>query len=408
MTESRIFVVVGAGQAGGWCARTLRDSGFEGRVVLVGDEDYAPYERPPLSKEALTGDAPIESAYLWPPASWAEIGVELLLGRRAERIEPDEHRLVLAGGEALAYDRLMIATGSRPRRLAVPGADLPGIHMIRTMHDTEAIRADVGPGDTAVVVGGGWIGLEAAAALVKLGMTVVVAEAAGRLCGRAVTPAISDWLLGFHRAKGIDVRLSCAAERFEGDDRLERVALTDGSVVDARLCVVGIGILPNVELAADAGIATENGITVDDRCRTSAADVFACGEVTSHPNALLGRRLRLESWENAQNQGICGGKAMLDQAEPYNEVPWFWSDQFDANLQLVGVPEDWDEEATRGDPAEGTFITFYLKGGRIEGAVAVNQGRDIRVARRLMQAGATVTAAELADPSVKLQALLKR
>jgi 3-phenylpropionate/trans-cinnamate dioxygenase ferredoxin reductase component len=408
MTDARSFVVVGAGQAGGWCARTLRDRGFEGRVVLVGDEDYAPYERPPLSKEALTGEAGLESAYLWPPASWQELNVELKLGCRADAIDPEAHTVSLAGGEVLRYDRLMLATGSRPRQLDAPGADLPGIHLIRTMHDASAIRAEVKPGETAVVIGGGWIGLEAAAALTKLGMTVVVAEAASRLCGRAVTPAISDWLLDFHRGKGVDVRLNCSAARFEGGDVLERVVLGDGSVVDARLCIVGIGILPNVELAEAAGIRVDNGIVVDELCHTSAADVFACGEVTKHPNALLGRQVRLESWENAQNQGICGAKAMLGTAEPYNEVPWFWSDQFDANLQLVGLPLDWDEEATRGDPAEGAFITFYLKDGRIEGAVAVNQGRDLRFARRLMQAGVTVTAAELKDPSVKLQALLKR
>lgn len=408
MTDSRTFVVAGAGQAGGWCARTLREQGFEGRVVLVGDEDYAPYERPPLSKEALTGEAGLESAYLWPPASWREMGVELRLGCRAEAVDPAAHTVSLSGGEILRYDRLMLATGSRPRRLDVPGADLPGIHMIRTMHDTTAIRAEVKPGETAVVIGGGWIGLEAAAALTKLGMKVVVAEVADRLCARAVTPALSDWLLDFHRGKGIDVRLNCGAARFEGDDVLERVVLDDGSVIAAPLCIVGIGILPNVELAEAAGIRVDNGIVVDDRCRTSAADVFACGEVTNHPNALLGRRVRLESWENAQNQGICGAKAMLDAAEPYNEIPWFWSDQFDANLQLVGLPDAWDEEATRGDPAGGAFITFYLKNGAIYGAVAVNQGRDIRFARRLMQAGARVTAAELADPSVKLQALLKR
>ena len=403
MTDSRTFLVVGAGQAGGWCARTLRSEGFEGRIVLIGEEAYAPYERPPLSKQALTGEATVESAYLWPPGSWEEIGVELRLGCRVESIAPDEHTATISGGETMAWDRLMIATGSRPRMLEVPGAELAGVHTIRTIPDTEAIRAEIAPGRTAVVVGGGWIGLEAAAAFRKLGMEVVVVEAADRLCSRAATPATSEYLLKLHRDHGVDIRLDCVVGRFDGDGALERVLLGDESAVDAAIAVVGIGIVPNVELAEAAGIETANGIRVDAFCRTSAPDVFACGEVTDQP--VWGR---LESWENAQNQGIAGAKSMLDSGEAYSETPWFWSDQYDTNLQIVGTAREWEEEATRGSAADGSFITFYLTGGKIVGAVAVNQGRDIRFARRLMQAGASVTAAELADPSVKLQALLKR
>jgi 3-phenylpropionate/trans-cinnamate dioxygenase ferredoxin reductase subunit len=403
VTDSRTFLVVGAGQAGGWCARTLRSEGFEGRVVLIGEEAYAPYERPPLSKQALTGEATVESAYLWPPGSWDEIGVELRLGWRVESIAPDRHTATISGGETIAWDRLMIATGSRPRMLEAPGAELAGIHTIRTIPDTEAIRAQVAPGRTAVVVGGGWIGLEAAAAFRKLGMEVVVVEAADRLCSRAATPAISDYLLKLHRDHGVDIRLDCVVGRFDGDGALERVLLGDGSAVDAAIAVVGIGIVPNVELAEAAGIETADGIRVDAFCRTSAPDIFACGEVTDQP--VWGR---LESWENAQNQGIAGARAMLDVGAAYGEAPWFWSDQYDANLQIVGIAREWEEEATRGSAADGAFITFYLTGGKIVGAVAVNNGRDLRFARRLMQTGATVTAAELSDPNVKLQALLKQ
>jgi 3-phenylpropionate/trans-cinnamate dioxygenase ferredoxin reductase subunit len=407
MSDDRTFVVIGAGQAGGWCARTLRDQGFEGRVVLIGDEAYAPYERPPLSKEALTGAAGIEQAYLWPPESWDEINVELRLGCAVTEIDAAGHAVVLDGGERLPFDRLMIATGSRPRLPPVPGVDLPGIHVIRAMPDTEAIRAAIAPGKTAVVIGGGWIGLEAAAAFRKLGMEAVVAEAAERLCGRAVTPAISDYLLTLHHQHGVDIRLGCGVAGFEGDGKLERVTLADGSTVETPVAVIGIGIVPNVELAQAAGIACENGIVVDAQCRTSAPDIFACGEVTNQP-ALGGGRVRLESWENAQNQGIAGAKAMLDAGEDYGEIPWFWSDQYDVNLQLVGLPAGWDAEATRGSAEEGAFITFYLKGGSIEGAVAVNKGGDLRFARRLMNAGVEVTPEELSDPTVKLQALLKK
>jgi 3-phenylpropionate/trans-cinnamate dioxygenase ferredoxin reductase subunit len=297
--------------------------------------------------------------------------------------------------------------GARPRRLAIDGANLSGIHYLRTMDDTLAIRGDVQPGTTAAIVGGGWIGLECAATLSKLGCKSVVAEFADRLCGRAVTPDISDWLLAFHRNHGVDVRLETSVERFEGNGRVARAVLSGGEVIDCSLVVIGIGVIPNSELAAEAGLAVENGIVVDELCRTSDPDIFAAGDVTNHPNELLGRRVRLESWENAQNQGIAAGKSMLDKGERYNEIPWFWSDQHDANIQMIGLPENWDHVATRGEPAEGNFITFYLRAGIIVGAIAVNNPRDLRFAKRLMQAAKQVSVDQLADPSVKMQALLK-
>lgn len=407
MSDSRTFVVIGASQAGGWVARTLRAEGFEGRVVLIGEEPYLPYERPPLSKAALLGEASLDSTYFWPPESYRELNIEARLGVRAAAIDRARRQVVLEGGETVAYDRLALATGARPRRLAIDGADLPGIHYLRTMDDTQAIRGGVAAGATALTVGGGWIGLECAATLGKLGCKSVVVEFADRLCGRAVTPDISDWLLGFHRSHGVDVRLESSVERFEGNGRVARAVLSDGGTIECSLVVVGIGVIPNSELAGEAGLAVENGIVVDALCRTSDPDIFAAGDVTSHPSALLGRRVRLESWENAQNQGIAAGKSMLDRGAPYSEVPWFWSDQHDANIQMVGLPENWDHAATRGDPATGTFITFYLRAEQVVGAIAVNNGRDVRFAKRLMQAGKQVSAADLANPDIKLQALLK-
>jgi len=408
MSDSRTFVVIGAGQAGGWGARTLRDSGFEGRIVLVGEEPHLPYERPPLSKSALLGESGLEDAFFWPQEEYDKLEIELRLGVAATAIDRAAHRVALSDGGTLAYDRLLLATGARPRPLPVPGADLGGIHYLRDIADTLAIRGDMEGAGAALVVGGGWIGLEVAAALRKQNRPVIVVEAADRLCGRAVTPAFSDWLLELHRDHGVDVRLNTGVERFEGDGRLARAVLTDGETADCTLAVIGIGVVPNSELAAAAGLAVDNGVVVDDRGRTSDPDIFAAGDLTNHPNALLNRRVRLESWENAQNQAIAAAKAMLDAGEPYAEIPWFWSDQYDVNLQLVGLPDAWDSEVTRGDPAEGVFVTFYLKGGRIDGAVAVNNGRDLRFARRLMQRGTQVSPEELADPAVKMQALLKR
>ncbi len=411
MTASSSFVIVGAGQAGGWAARTLRDEGFEGRIVLIGEEDYAPYERPPLSKALLLGEVAPESCALFPDADYRERNVEFRLGRRVIRLLPGAHRIELDDGSGLDYHRLMLATGGRPRPLPIPGVDLAGIHYLRVIPDTLAIRGDVAAGKTALIVGGGWIGLEAAAGLRKLGMEVVVVEAADQLCGRVLTPEMGQWMQNLHTGHGVDVRLGTGVERFEGGGRVARAVLGDGSVVETPLAVIGIGIIPNTELAADAGLDVDNGIVVDETGRTSDADIFAAGDVTNHPNALFGRRVRLESWENAQNQAIAAARAMLGNGEPYAEIPWFWSDQYDVNLQLIGLPEGWDETVIRGDPAGspgGPFCVFYLKGGRIDGGLAVNQGRDLRFAKRLMQAGKQVSAAELADPGVKMQAILKR
>ncbi len=407
MNASSSFVIIGAGQAGGWAARTLRDEGFQGRITLIGDETYAPYERPPLSKALLLGEAEPESCALFPDSDYDERNIEFRLECRVTEIDRGQHRLALDDGSSLDYDRLMLATGGRPRPLPVPGADLEGIHFLRAISDTLAIQKDVAPGATALIVGGGWIGLEAAAALRKLGMEVVVVEAADQLCGRVLTPEMGEWMRTLHTGHGVDIRLSTGVEKFEGDGRVARAVLSDGAVVETALAVVGIGIIANSGLAEAAGLEIENGIRVDDQGRTSDPDIFAAGDVTNQPNALLGRRVRLESWENAQNQGIATAKAMLDAGAPYGDVPWFWSDQYDVNLQLIGLPESWDETVIRGDVDAGAFCVFYLKDGRIDGGVAVNSGRDLRFAKRLMQAGKQVSASDLADTGIKMQALLK-
>ena len=407
MSDSGTFVILGASQAGGWIARTLRSEGFEGRIVLIGEEPHLPYERPPLSKDALLGEVEVDSTYFWPPESYEELNIETMLGVRATAIDPGGKQVSLDNGETSNYDRLAITTGARARLLPIDGAELEGVHYLRTMDDTLAIRGAVEKGSTALIVGGGWIGLEVAATLKKLGCHSVVVEFADRLCGRAVTPDISDWMLKFHQSHGIDVRLGTGVERFEGDGKIERAVLSDGDTIDCSLAVVGIGVIPNSELAETAGLNVENGIVVDELCRTSDPDVFSAGDVTSHPNDLLGKRVRLESWENAQNQGIAAGKSMLDKGEPYAEIPWFWSDQHDANIQMIGLPENWDEVVTRGDPAEGSFLTMYLSGGRIIGAISVNNARDIRFAKRLMAAKKVVSPDDLANPDIKMQALLK-
>ena len=415
MTSDKTFLIIGAGQAGGWAVRTLRDEGFDGRIVLIGDESHIPYERPPLSKALLLGDVAVDSTYFWPAETYDEWNVERRLGEKAASIQPADRTVRLDGGDTLAYDRLLLATGARPRILPVPGAELGGVHYLRVIEDTLAIRERVPDGGTVLIVGGGWIGLEAAAGLRKLGAEVVVVEAAPQLCGRVLTPELGQWMLELHRSHGVDVRLETGVESFQGGGGLERAVLGDGRVIDASLAIVGIGVVPNAELAEAAGLDVDNGIVVDEFARTSDPDIFAAGDVANHFNPRFARRVRLESGENAQNQGIAAAKAMLDGSQPYADVPWFWSDQYDVNIQLIGLPQDWDETATRGNPGgdpagkpgENPFVTFYLKDGRIDGAVAMNNGRDLRMAKRLMEKEIQVSAADLANPDIKLQALLK-
>ncbi len=407
MSSGKTFAIIGAGQSGGWTAKTLRDEGFEGRIILFGDEPYPPYERPPLSKEVLLGDQPVESTYLWPDGFYDEWNMEMRLGTRVASISPAGHSLTLENGETVSYDRLMIATGGRARPLRVPGADLDGVHLLRAISDTIAIRKGISQGSRFFVVGGGWIGLEVAAAARKQGAEVTLVEALDQLCGRALTPEFAARLLKIHQGHGVDIRLNTSIDHFEGDGSVARAVLSDGNAVECATAVIGIGLIANTELADAAGLQVDNGIVVDELGRTSDPDIFAAGDVTNHPNALLGRRIRLESWENAQNQAIAAAKSMLDKGAAYTEVPWFWSDQYDVNIQLAGLPVDCDQTVLRGDPDAPEFIEFYLKDGRIDGAAAMNNPRDLRFTKRLIQAQKIVDPAQLADPAVKLQAILK-
>ena len=407
MTTDQTFVVIGAGQAGGWTAKTLRDEGFEGRVIIVGDEDFAPHERPPLSKGVLLGDAEKDICLLWPPGTLEDADIELRLGLSVTAIDTDGRKLSLSDGETIGWNKLMIATGGRARTLPVDGADLDGVYTLRTIADAEAIRCRLISGAKMLVIGAGWIGLEVAAAARKREARATVIEFADRVCARVLTQEMSDWVHALHVRHGVDIRLSTEIKRFEGDVKLERAILGDGTALPCDIAVVGIGLIPNTELAEQAGLGIDNGIVVDEHGQTSHPDIFAAGDVTNHPNPLLGRRVRLESWENAQNQAINAAKAMLGTLQPYAEIPWFWSDQYDANIQMMGLPEDWDETAVRGNRDAGEFIEFYLKDGEIQGAAAINKPRDLRFTRRMMTSGKKFDAASLADPDIKLQKLMK-
>ena len=407
MSSDQTFVIIGAGQAGGWAAKTLRDQGFEGRVIIVGDEDFAPHERPPLSKEVLLGDAEKESCLLWPPGTLEDADIEIRLGLSVKSIDANSHTMSLANGETLAWNKILIATGGRARSLDVDGVDLDGVYTLRTIEDAEGIRARLTAGAKVLVIGAGWIGLEVAAAARKRDASATVVEVADRVCARALTENMSQWIHALHERHGVDIRLTTAFSHFAGDGKLQKAVLGDGSEINCDIAVIGIGLIPNTELAESAGLDIENGIVVDENGQTSHPDIFAAGDVTNHPNALLGRRVRLESWENAQNQAINSAKAMLDIKEPYSEIPWFWSDQYDANIQMMGLPEEWDQTVTRGDRETGEFIEFYLKDGELQGAAAINNPRDLRFTRRMITSGRKFEADTLADPDVKLQKLMK-
>jgi len=369
-------VIVGAGQAGGWVAATLRQGGYAGEIALVGEELHPPYERPPLSKEVLLGQKPPEGTHLWPKG----LQVTAYAGRRAERIDRDAKRVILSDGAELGYDKLVLATGGRVRRLP----ELPQAHYLRTIDDAVALRAALLAGRSLLVIGGGWIGLEVAAAARKLDRQVTVVELADRLCARVLPRRVADYLHDLHSRNGVEIRLGATA-----------------AGVSADVVVVGIGIQPNSELAEAAGLAVANGIVVDEFGRTSDPDIFAAGDVAN----LRGQRL--ESWANAQNQAVAAAKSLLGQSTPYREVPWFWSDQHGVNIQILGIPAQDDEIVVRGEPARDSVSYYFLRDGKVAGLVAVNTMREVRTARKLMAEGKAVDRAVLGDPAKPLQSLLQ-
>jgi len=400
------IVIVGAGQAGGWAAKTLRAEGYAGRIVLVGDEPHPPHERPPLSKAVLSGSSEPDACHLFKPDEFAELALEHEPGERALAIDRGAHTVRTDRGRQLQYERLILATGSRVRKLAIPGAELSGVFYLRTIADALALRERVNAGARLLVVGGGWIGLEAAATARKRGAAVTVLEAADRLCARAAPPELSEYLARLHADHGVDIRLGASLRSFRADPSggIDAV-LSDATELKADVVLIGVGIVPNVELASEAGLDVANGVVVDAQGRTSDPLIFAAGDVTDQPGARLGRRVRLESWQNAQDQAIVAAKAALGSDARHDPLPWFWSDQYESNIQILGLPERWPEGVRRGDAGSGAFSLFYLKDAVIEAVVSVNAPRDLRAARRLIESRTPVRASDLVDTAVNLQKL---
>ena len=397
-------MIVGGGHAAGQAAASLRQEGYEGGVVVVGDEPHLPYQRPPLSKEYLAGQQGLERIHLRPQKFYADRDIDVRSGVRVSAIDRAAHTVVCADDATLSYDRLLLATGSRPRLLEVPGSDLAGVCFLRTIADAEAIRDQLRPNARLVIVGGGYIGLEVASVARQQGLEVTVLEMEDRILARVTTPAMSEFYHRLHTGKGVTIRTNAKAAAFSGNGRLEAVTCDDGTSVPADLAVVGVGIVPNVELADEAGLACDNGIVVDERACTADERIYAAGDCTNHPNPILGRRLRLESVPNAMEQSRVAAANMAGGDRSYASVPWFWSDQYDLKLQMVGFSTDAEHEVVRGDADEETFATFHFRGDTLIAADAVNRPREFMVARQMV--GKSVDAKRLADPAVDLKSLL--
>jgi len=397
-------VVVGGGHAGGIAAAELRTEGWSGEIVLVGEEPTPPYQRPPLSKDYLAGRTPPERLLLKPAAFYAEKAITLRMGERVASIDRAGAAVVLDGGERLGYDRLLLATGGRVRRLAIPGAQLPGIFYLRTLADAQSLREHLAGAQRVAIVGGGYIGLEAASVAVEAGKQVTVLEMGERLLGRVATARFADFVRSEHEKRGVRILCGTGVTGFEGDGKVAAVLSTAGRV-EADLVIVGVGILPNVELAQEAGLPCDNGVVVDERCRTADPAIYAAGDCTNHPNAGLGRRLRLESVPNAMEQAKTAAANICGKDRVYAESPWFWSNQFDLRLQMAGLVEGASTTVERPGAGGAGFALFHLRDGAIVAVEAVNFAREFLQCRKLVAQRTLVDAARLADPAVTLQSL---
>ena len=406
--SSRV-VIVGAGHAGGSAAAFLRQYGHVGPIVLIGDEPLLPYQRPPLSKGWLKGEVDAEGLQLKPSSWYEEAGVSLRLGGVVMGFNRGAKTVTLASGEHLPYDYLILATGARARALPIPGADLAGVLSLRTAADAEALKGALGPGKRLAVVGGGYVGLEAAASARALGSHVMIIEREPRVLARVACETLSNFFQDYHRARGVAFELNAGVEAFEGGPLGDRrghitgVRLADGRVVACDAALVGVGAHPNVELAQDAGLECTGGIVVDLESRTSDPFVFAIGDVTHRPLPLYDRQFRLESVPNALEQAKQAAAAITGRAMPPHEIPWFWSDQYDLKLQIAGLPFDADTQIVRGDVSGAKFAVFHLKGDLVQAVEAVNAPPEFMAGKQLIAKRTPVSLEKLANSTISMK-----
>jgi 3-phenylpropionate/trans-cinnamate dioxygenase ferredoxin reductase subunit len=410
MTDRYNVVIVGAGHGGAQAAIALRQAQFAGSVLMIGDEPDLPYERPPLSKDYLAGEKTFERILIRPQAFWQERDIAMRLGERVVSVDAVGYRLTTGAGDTIGYDRLIWATGGAARRIDCGGHDLAGVHTVRTRADVDRMMTEMGDVAQAVVIGGGYIGLEAAAGLRKFGKAVVLVEALDRVLARVAGEPLSRFYEAEHRAHGVDVRLGAAVDCLLGEDRVTGVRMRDGEIVPAQMVIVGIGIVPAVAPLIAAGaegpVAAPGGVMVDAQCRTSLPDIFAIGDCALHASRFAdGAAVRLESVQNANDQATVAAKTIAGAAAAYDATPWFWSNQYDLKLQTVGLSTGFDAMVVRGDMAARSFSLIYLKQGRVIALDCVNAIKDYVQGRKLVEAGAIVPAALLADEAVPLKAM---
>ena len=401
-------VVIGTGQAGFETAASLREAGYQGRITLIGEEPHLPYQRPPLSKGFVLGTQGMDEVELRPASFYRDHRIDLVTGERIVDVDDPTRRLTTASGKSIEYESLVLAVGAHNRPLSVDGAELDGVVYLRSLDESIALKQRLAVARDVVVVGGGFIGLEAAAAARTLGKSVTVLEVQPRLMPRVVAPAISQHYEALHTARGVHIVCGAGVYEIVGDGkRVRAVRLSHGASYPADLVVIGIGVVPNIELAQDAGLPVHNGVTVDEYLRTADPRIYAVGDCAEHPNAFAGGRVRLESVQNACDQARCVAAAIAGRPAPYAALPWFWTDQYDVRLQMAGLSHGFERTVTRGHPDSGKFSVFYFKGDRLVAVDSVNRPGDHMLARKLLSTHAAVTAEQAADESVDLRKLAR-
>jgi 3-phenylpropionate/trans-cinnamate dioxygenase ferredoxin reductase subunit len=406
MPTDRTFIIVGAGLAGAKAAEALRQEGFEGRLVLIGEEPDRPYERPPLSKDYLRGET-CDKPYVHPESFYEDQGIELMMSTRVTEIDTNSKRLLMDNERSIGYDRLLIATGATPRHLDVPGSDLAGIHYLRTVVDSEQIGERLEPGSRLVMVGAGWIGSEIAASARQQGCQVTMLEMGTLPLENVLGTEMARIFLQLHRDHGVEFLAETVVERFEGDGAVERVVMSNGAIVNSDFVVVGIGVTPRIDPFEAGGLTVDNGIMVDEHLQTSAEDVFAAGDVANAFNPLFGDHLRVEHWANASDQGLIAAKSMLGRPAAYKTIPYFFSDQYDTGIEYSGYATDWDEVVFRGDRTNREFLAFWLKDRRVVAGLNMNIWDVHDEIRELIRSRLTVSPADLADQEIPLSRLLQ-
>ena len=404
--EQYDVVIVGAGQGGAYAAIQLRQHGFEGSIALIGREAEPPYERPPLSKEYMLGDKAWQRLLIRPADFWAGKGIELLLNAEVVSVDPAGRAVQLQDGRAIGFGELIWATGGDPRPLSCPGSELAGVHAVRTRADADAILAELGDVSRVAIVGGGYIGLEAAAVLRKLGKEVILLEVLPRVLARVAGPQLSEFFEKEHRMHGVDLRTGIGVVAIEGEGQVSGVRLTDETLIECQMVIVGIGIIAAVGPLLAAGAPGGNGVDVDQYCRTILPHIWAIGDCAAHSSKFAdGQVIRLESVQNANDMASCVAKAITGDPVAYGATPWFWSNQYDLKLQTVGLSAGHDTTVLRGDPATRSFSVLYLRGGKLIACDAVNMVKDYVQARKLVEEGAVIAAEDLADTSRPLKEL---